>query len=416
MTKITALMKFLSQVSKRLGVGEHVYIVGGAVRNFMLGLPPKDVDVVIDSIALRGKDSAWFAQQLQRSISAATNLTTNQYGVAILTVSGSWVLDGHDMKGEIIEIANARKESYGGEEGKGYKPHLVEPATIEEDLLRREFTFNTLLWRLLDLEHGPERAEVLDLLGSGKQHLEERLLTTPLNPDRTFSDDPTRMLRAIKFTAKYGFKIPAEVVASIRRNAPKLKQMPWDAVRKILIDDILEGPSPRQSVKLMHDLGLGEVLKEMLHEEPGFSAALSRSLPEKEIHLVLDLLDLGWAVRAPVSFLDEKGLKRLREILLSNATDLSFEKKFVDSLKKPPVNQVRLFETLNLQGQARGTVVQEARAVLLEHPELANSPSDLESIVEDRLTKSLRQEMNVRVADRFLEGSSCRSTPKLKTS
>jgi len=401
MTKATALMKFLSQAAKRLGVADHVYIVGGAVRNYLMGIAPKDVDMVIDSLALgRGRDSEWFAKKLQRVIPARTSLTTNQYGVAILTVADSWELGGHDMKGEVLEIANARKESYGGPEGKGYKPHTVEPATIEEDLLRREFTFNTLLWRLLDLEHGAERAEVIDLLGRGRKDLEERLLTTPVDPDKTFSDDPTRMLRAIKFVAKYGFKIPPDVKASIQRNAGKLLRMPWDAVRKILIEDILEGPAPRKSVKLLHDLGLGEVLKDMLQKESGFAAALTRSLSEKEIHLVLDLLDLGWTMKTPVSFLDAKGLRRLREILLSNANDPAFEKRFLASLKKPPIDQVRLFETYQLKGQDRGEVAQLARAALLEEPELAEKPSELERHVEEAVEKRFKR--TARIVKRYL--------------
>jgi tRNA nucleotidyltransferase/poly(A) polymerase len=385
MTKITALLRFLSQASKRLGVGEDVYIVGGAVRNHLMGLAPKDVDIVVDSVALGGKkDSAWFAEQLQQIIPSRTNLTTNQYGVAILTVSDSWVLDGHELKGEVLEIANARKESYGDPSGKGYKPHMVEPATIQEDLLRREFTFNSLLWRLLDLEHGPDRAEVLDLLGSGRQHLEDRLLTTPVDPDKTFSDDPTRMLRAVKFVAKYGFKISPDVRASIEKNAHKLKQMPWDAVRKILVEDILESPQPRRSVELLHDLGIGEVLKEMLAAEPGFATALGRSLNEQSVHLLLDLLDLGWVVRTPVSFLSQLELTRLREVLLTHADDPAFEKRFLELLKRPAIDQVLLFETYQIKGQDRGALMPMARALLLRDPELANNPREWERQVEEQ--------------------------------
>jgi tRNA nucleotidyltransferase/poly(A) polymerase len=399
MTKVTALMKFLSKAAKQLGVGNHVFIVGGAVRNFIMGLPPKDVDVVVDTVALGSKkDSGWFASQLAKLIPVHTNLTTNQYGVAILTVAGPWQLNGFDMQGEVIEIANARKESYGDPSGKGYKPHLVEPATIEQDLERREFTFNTLLWRLADLEHGPDKAEVLDLLGVGLKHLEDRELRTPVDPDKTFSDDPTRLLRAVKFVAKYGFKIPPDMKASIQRNAPKLKQMPWDAVRKILVDDIIQGPAPRKSVALLHDLGLGEVLKEMLHGEPGFATALSRSLPEQDIHLVLDLVDLGWTIRTPVSFLRASDLQRLRDILLQNATDQAFEHKFVKALIKPPIDQVRLFDALQLKGGDRQRVAQEARRLLLDEPSLMDSSTLLEQKVEEAFRTPKLAE---RVVDRF---------------
>jgi len=138
------VMKFLSAVARNAGVSKHVYVVGGAVRNFIIGQPIKDVDVVIDSVALRGKDSAWFARKIADSLPCESSLVTNNYGVAILTIKGPWVLNGYDLSGEVIEIANARKESYGGDDGKGYKPNMVEPATIQEDVVRREFTFNCM--------------------------------------------------------------------------------------------------------------------------------------------------------------------------------------------------------------------------------------------------------------------------------
>lgn len=390
MTKITIFLRFLSQATKRLRVGEHIYVVGGAVRNHLMGIAPKDLDMVVDSVALGGKDSAWFAEQLQQFIPARTNLTTNQYGVAILTISGPWVLDGHDLNGEVLEIANARKESYGESSGKGYKPHMVEPASIREDLLRREFTFNTLLWRLSDLEHGLDGAEVLDLLGNGRQHLVDKLLTTPVDPNKTFSDDPTRMLRAVKFVSKYGFRISSDVHLSIQQNAHKLKNMPWDAVRKILVEDILESQQPRHSVKLLNELGLGEAIKEMLRTESGFASALSRSLVEQETHLFLDLLDLDWPVRTPVSFLSRDGLVRLREILVSNV-DPDFEKHFVDMLKRPKIDQVRLFELYQIKGQDRGAVVSMTRSLLLQNPELSSDLQELESRTEHLVKEQFKR-------------------------
>jgi len=385
-----ALMKFLSGVARGLGVAEHVYVVGGAVRNFVLDVPIKDIDVVFDSVGVGGgKDSDWFAKAVAKAIPVRTNVTTNQYGVAILTVSDSWELDGHEMKGEVIEIANARKESYGKGDGpgKGYKPDTVEPATIEEDLVRREFTFNTLLWRLADLEHGPDRAEILDMLGTGKADLENREMRTPVDPDKTFGDDPTRMLRALKFVAKYGFRIPPDLMASIRKNAPKLKNMPWNAVWAILVGDILEGPSPRKSVKLLHDLGLGTVIGEMCHETPDFASALARKLPDKEIHLVLDLLDQGWAVKTPVSFLSRPDQLRLREILLANASEGGFDRAFVDALTRPAIDQPRLFALFNVPPKERGQVIQHARQLLLGDPPLCQNPRALEGAVEEELRR-----------------------------
>ena len=382
-SKQVVLMGFLAQTARELGVAQHVYVVGGAVRNFILGVPIKDIDVVVDSIALAGRDSAWFAKQVAARIPVRTNIATNQYGVAILTVHGTWEIDGLDMNGETIEIANARKESYAGAggKGKGYKPTDVQPATIEEDIHRREFTFNTLLWRLHDITDGPEQAEIIDLTGRGRKDLDEGLVRTPVDPDKTFGDDPTRMLRAVKFIARYGFKVPPDVEAAIRRNAPKLKRMPWDAVRKILVDDILGGPAPRKSVVMLQDLGLSDTLKEMCEETPPFAAALSRALSGAGAELLLDLMDLGFAVRTPLSFLSEPERRRLRELLL--VLPESDGRALFEAIKKPPLpDQERIFTEYAIEPKDRKGVWQIARGLMFAEPGLALNPRALQDQTE----------------------------------
>lgn len=381
--KQIVLMKFLGNFAKSLGVGKHVYIVGGAVRNFILGAPIKDVDIVVDSIAL-GKDSEWFAKQIAEVVPAKTTLVTNQYGVAILSISESWTLNGFDMKGETIEIANARKESYSGAEGKGkgYKPTDVAPATIEEDIYRREFTFNTLLWRLNDLVEGPEKAEIIDLTGRGQEDLKNGMVRTPMSPDKTFGDDPTRMLRAIKFIARYGFKVPPDVQESIASNAPKLKRMPWDAVRKILVKDILEGPAPRRAIGLLKELGLATTINEMCKEIPAFSTALSRALADAPAELLLDLLDMNFAIKTPISFLDDKERNMLRDIL-SKLPEQEGRAVF-EAIKKPPLpNQQELFERYQIEPKNRRNVWHIARKLIFNNPELAWKPKELRNETEN---------------------------------
>lgn len=169
--KSILLMKFLAELARDLGVGRHVYVVGGAVRNFKIDQPIKDIDVVLDSVALgHGRDSEWFAKKVVAAIPVRVNMETNQYGVVLLHVVGDWILDGENLKGEDIEIANARKESYGGAEGKGYKPHMVEPSTIEEDVVRREFTFNCMVGdTLIPTERGILRIDQIASREDGDQ-------------------------------------------------------------------------------------------------------------------------------------------------------------------------------------------------------------------------------------------------------
>jgi len=390
-----ALMKFLSRATIDLGVAKSVFIVGGAVRNFLMDpdgskYPIKDLDVVIDSIAL-GKDSEWLAKNLAQAIPAPTNITINAYGVAILTVKGEWELDGIPMRGEVIEIANARKESYGesGGKGKGYKPTDVQPATIEDDVVRRDFTLNSLLWRMLDLANGPDKAEVIDLTGLGMQHLEERMLHTPLDPDRTFSDDPTRMLRLIKFSIKYELDLTDEVAASVRRNAHKMKQMPWEAIATILVRDILNTSQARDALLTMAHLGLIEPLADMIQSEPAFASYMAKQFSNgnRAVALLLDLSDLGLGSQ-PVGFLTKPQQIRLREITTGMVSDEA--DKFFEKLKKPPIDNAALIAEFNLQGRDRGALAPLAREAMLDTPRLAFQAGRLQDVVRAALGTSTR--------------------------
>ena len=382
--KNVALMKWLSEATRRLGVGRDTYVVGGAVRNFLIDKPIKDIDVVIDTTKAR-HDSDWLAKNLAQAIPADTNVTTNQYGVAILTVKGDWMVGGDNLKGEVIEIANARKESYGGSSGKGYKPHSVAPATIEEDLRRREFTFNTLLWRLMDLAKGPEKAEVIDLTGCGVRDLEQRTIRCPQDPNKTFSDDPTRMLRAIKFTGKYGFKVPPDVARSIKQNASKMKRMPWEAVASILVNDVLNQPTARKSLKQMRDLGLLQVVSEMIQEQKPFATYMAGQLRRnRKIQLLLDLMELGVPASTPISFLDPAGRQRLRDITVPMPEKEAVA--FAEKLIKPPVDNRRVIDVLKLDGPSRRHITPTARHLILQDPELASKGQHL----TDRVIQELR--------------------------
>jgi tRNA nucleotidyltransferase/poly(A) polymerase len=377
-----ALMKFLSTVARRAGADEHVYVVGGAVRDFVMGRPIKDVDVVVDAVSLRrNRDSAWFAEQVVRSIPVASSYVTNQYGVAIITVKGPWVLDGQDLQGEVIEIANARKESYGAgdDAGKGYKPTDVQLATIHEDVERREFTFNTLLWRLRDLATGPEKAEVIDLTRCGLRDLEQGTVRCPRDPDIVFSDDPTRMIRLIKFVGRYGFKVPPDVAASVRRNAGRIAQAPWEAIASLLVHDIIEKPYARRVLPMMKDLGLLDAIAGMVASTPPFRSYLERELRGKPAHLVADLLEHGLTDPTPVKaltpdqrarFVDVvRGLSALDAELLSSA------------LQRPPVDNNALIAEFALRAEQRGRIAPLAREALLDDPTLASDPAALTDAV-----------------------------------
>jgi len=388
-----ALMKFLSHAANRLHVGQHVYVVGGAVRDFVLGQPIKDVDMMIDPVALKGKNADWLAKQLQRQIPVATNLTTNRFGVAILTIKSDWDLDGFNMKGQTIDIATARKESYGGALGKGHKPSEVSPATAKDDMARREFTFNTLMWRLAELAHGPDKAEIVDITGCGMADLKAGVMRCPSDPDKTFADDPTRMLRAVKFLIRYGFRIDHEVEAAIRRNAKKLKNAPHETIAKLLVG-VLKDRNGVKALREMKRLGLLPVVAQMIQSNKAFAVIMRKWAARQDLSELFELLDAGLPVNADLDFLTPAQQKRLRKAVVGMAPDK--QRELVANLRQPGraigsrtfIPYLAKIHDVSKQDMGRlgARVADIVRGALLADPHMGNA------MVQRAVTKSLRAE------------------------
>jgi len=239
---------------------------------------------------------------------------------------------------------------------------------------------NTLMWRLLDLAKGPDKAEIIDLTGCGLKDLKERSVKCPADPNKTFSDDPTRMLRVIKFTGKYGFKIPPDVAASIKRNARKMKQMPWEAIGNILVGDILKEPTARKSLRQMTELGLLDVVSEMIQEKRPFATFMANQLKrDRRVQLLLDLMDLGLPANTPLHFLTPKQRQWLRETTVRMPEDEA--SKFADRLIKPPVDNKRVIDELMLPPPERSRIKPLARELILADPKLADDPRKLADLV-----------------------------------
>jgi len=365
--KNTTLMRLLSRFCVDHEVGDHTYVVGGAVRDFLLGRPIKDVDVVTDTVN-GGLTSELLAQSLAQQFQGST-IVTNNYGVAILTLRGC-VYEGVCLDGMVVEIANARKESYGGKTGKGYKPHMVEPASIQEDVVRREFRFNTLLWRMADIQEGPVAARVLDLTGMGLTDIREGQMVCPTDPNKVFTDDPTRMLRAVKFGLRLGFNLGSLELACIQTHARALLNVPPNAVAVILLNDIF-GVDVREGLRMLEHMELLPVVREMADTNPAFRTTLTH-WARPRVHAMLDLVEVG---RLPVSggleiMLGEEGMGKLR--LAVHEMDDPMALRFVEALRQPGkvMDTQKVAMQRGLTGARMGEITVEARNLLLESPSL----------------------------------------------
>ena len=218
----------IAQAAEELGVES--YAIGGFVRDKILGRPTKDMDIVCtgDGIALAEKVATLF------------------YPVPAVNVFKTFGTAQIKWENEEIEFVGARTESY---THNSRKP-AVEPGTLEDDQNRRDFTINALAISLNRKDFG----QLVDPF-EGIKHLEQKILKTPLPPDKTFSDDPLRMMRAIRFSAQLHFQITPETLQSITDNASRIKIISKERIADEL-NKILLCQKPSIGFDLLYKTGL----------------------------------------------------------------------------------------------------------------------------------------------------------------
>jgi tRNA nucleotidyltransferase/poly(A) polymerase len=379
------LVKLLSEAAKRQGMLSHSYIVGGAVRDVALGQDFKDVDVVVEPQG--GKNAVTLAEEVAKML-GGLNTQADQYGVVhIGPVPRDLFYEGINLKGQKIEIVTARKEKYDRARERGsHKPSEVEPGTIMEDLLRRDFTFNTLVWRLLDVANGADRSAILDLTGMGLADLKDKIVRTPLDPSETFKDDPSRMLRAVRFAIKYGFELDPATRKAIKSNAALIKRMPYGAYDGALFDKILPLPGAKKALVLMKGLGL---LDHIVSEIPPnrFRRALRERTPNIDVLLML----AGFDIPTGLEKLTKPQLRLLRQ--MEGKLPMEDLEDVYRKLVKPPLDMRQLMKDTGLKGRALGQAQDTARDIILTKPFI--KPNVLQKRVTDAMTGEGRMAAHV---------------------
>lgn len=227
------IFEIISQASQELNVES--YVIGGFVRDYILGRDfKKDIDVVAVGSGI----------ELALKVS---QLLPNKPKVQVFKTYGTAMLRFEDTE---IEFVGARKESYQSDS----RNPIVENGTLKDDQDRRDFTINALAISLNEGTYG----DLLDPF-EGLQDIDKKILKTPLNPDITYSDDPLRMMRAIRFATQLNFEIETESLQAITKNAERIKIISGERIVDEL-NKILQTAKPSIGFLLLYQTGLLDLI------------------------------------------------------------------------------------------------------------------------------------------------------------
>lgn len=207
-----------------------VYAVGGFVRDRIMDRPCKDIDLVVDGSGVE------FAKKVIAPLKAEHEVFFEDFDTARMQV-GDYT----------IEFAGARKETY---EKHSRKPKVERVQNIAEDLARRDFTVNAIGMHIDAKQFG----EYLDPF-DGQKDIERKIIRTPLEPAETFSDDPLRMLRAVRFSAQLGFGIEGATLRGIKEEVERIKIVSWERIRDELLK-MLTVAKPSEALNPLFATGL----------------------------------------------------------------------------------------------------------------------------------------------------------------
>lgn len=242
----------------------NTYIVGGFVRDLFLQRHSKDIDFVTVG------DGILLAEAVARLLGSRTHISVfRTYGTAQIK-----------FKGLELEFVGARKESYTPDS----RNPIVSQGSLDDDLARRDFTINAMAINVNSGTFG----ELLDPF-NGIVDLHHRIIRTPLDPDITFSDDPLRMMRAIRFATQLDFNIFSDTFEAIKRNAQRIEIITKERINTELMK-IMASPTPSIGWRLLHDTGLLQLIFPELEALAGIETMEGKGHKDNFAH-TLQVLD-----------------------------------------------------------------------------------------------------------------------------
>ena len=259
------IFQIVSEVAAEKGV--RAFVIGGYVRDCFLGRPSKDIDIVVEGSGIAIAEAV--GERVHSNVSVFKN-----FGTAMLR-----------YKGIEVEFVGARKESYNRD---SRKP-IVENGTLEDDQLRRDFTINAMAFSLQKDDFGA----LVDPFG-GVRDLAAGIIRTPLDPDTTYSDDPLRMVRAVRFATKlstdeHKFTIVPESIDSIKRNLHRMSILSKERIVEEL-NKILVTQKPSMGFRLLDETGLLDCILPQLVKLKGVESIDGKGHKENFSH-TMEVLD-----------------------------------------------------------------------------------------------------------------------------
>ena len=245
-------------------LGTNAYVVGGYVRDLMLERPSTDIDFVTEGSGLD------LARAVAQDLGRGTHLSVFQtYGTAQVK-----------RRGLELEFVGARRESYHADS----RNPEVTAGTLDDDIARRDFTINAMALSVMPDSFGT----LIDRYG-GVADLESGIIRTPLDPDVTFSDDPLRMMRAVRFATQLGFQIHPETLEAITRNAERIRIITVERITTEL-QKIMASPRPSVGWDLLLRAGLLQIILPELAAMRGVEVMHGRGHKDNFYH-TLEVLD-----------------------------------------------------------------------------------------------------------------------------